>query len=176
MSVVDAVIRNLFNQLDLDGDGFLTPQEFQTYFAQIGIPVNKFFLRVIYASFDTNQDGLISFPEFYETVTGQPYTGAIFMVQAALAANSNPPQKAHAPNFPIQGPSRPLGTTIIATKPSPQPTTVANEWIVQDGQWGAQGGNKTQASTQGAQWGVQSQDNLGARNMSQSTLPRANRW
>ena len=71
----DADLRRMFSAFDIDGSGFITFLELQNMYRQCGTPISPSALTYLQATYDRNRDGRLSYPEFYEFITGRPYTG-----------------------------------------------------------------------------------------------------
>eukprot|EP01096_Ripella_sp_DP13-Kostka_P011877 TRINITY_DN4884_c0_g1_i1.p1 TRINITY_DN4884_c0_g1~~TRINITY_DN4884_c0_g1_i1.p1 ORF type:complete len:171 (-),score=82.31 TRINITY_DN4884_c0_g1_i1:52-498(-) len=57
-------ILTAFNQYDLDGDGFISPEELSAVMASTGSPISPAELQSMISSLDANGDGKIDYVEF----------------------------------------------------------------------------------------------------------------
>ncbi|KAL3118854.1 hypothetical protein niasHT_008201 [Heterodera trifolii] len=62
-------LKSVFDELDVDGDGFITRSELRMAFQQMGHALNDTDIKAIYKRVDKNQDGKINFKEFCEMMT-----------------------------------------------------------------------------------------------------------
>ncbi|MGW6709338.1 EF-hand domain-containing protein [Streptomyces sp. NPDC054956] len=61
--------RTTFGKFDVNGDGFVTADEFRSAMAEMGDPfVTGPVAEAVIASKDTNSDGLLSFDEFWASL------------------------------------------------------------------------------------------------------------
>lgn len=65
MADIDSA-RTTFGKFDVNGDGFVTADEFRSAMAEMGDPfVTGPVAEAVIAAKDTNNDGLLSFDEFW---------------------------------------------------------------------------------------------------------------
>ncbi|MFJ5550624.1 EF-hand domain-containing protein [Streptomyces sp. NPDC093225] len=65
MADIDSA-RETFGRFDVDGDGYVTPEEFKHAMAEMGDPfVTGPVAEAVIASKDANHDGKMSFDEFW---------------------------------------------------------------------------------------------------------------
>ncbi|WP_030200436.1 EF-hand domain-containing protein [Streptomyces sp. NRRL S-87] len=65
MADIDSA-RETFGRFDVDGDGYVTPEEFKHAMAEMGDPfVTGPVAEAVIASKDSNHDGKMSFDEFW---------------------------------------------------------------------------------------------------------------
>lgn len=57
-------LKVVFEELDVDDDGFITRSELRTAFQRMGRPLNDQEINAIFKHVDTNNDGKINFQEF----------------------------------------------------------------------------------------------------------------
>jgi len=57
-------LRMVFDELDVDGDGYITRSELRTAFQRMGHVLNDQEIKTIYKQVDANNDGKITFEEF----------------------------------------------------------------------------------------------------------------
>lgn len=57
-------LQSVFDKYDIDKNGFITMDEFQTIMSSMGRHMNKNEIRSMIQSLDSNNDGKISFQEF----------------------------------------------------------------------------------------------------------------
>lgn len=58
--------RRAFQRFDVDGDGFITAAEYKSVMAQLGdFQVTETVAEAVIGARDTNEDGLLSFEEFW---------------------------------------------------------------------------------------------------------------
>ena len=62
-------IRRIFDALDLDGDGFLTTADFERISKERGAELTKEQAEAMIRMADANDDGVVSFDEYYAMVT-----------------------------------------------------------------------------------------------------------
>jgi len=68
-------LRQVFDEMDVDGDGHLSRSEMRTAFAKLGHQLNDKQLKTIYDQVDLDSDGKISFDEFVLMMTKNPNVG-----------------------------------------------------------------------------------------------------
>jgi calmodulin len=64
-----AELKAAFNQMDSNGDGFVTKEELKTMLAGLGEPVDDAVVDEMVAIADTNGDGKVDFNEFCVAAT-----------------------------------------------------------------------------------------------------------
>ncbi|MFE2426410.1 EF-hand domain-containing protein [Streptomyces sp. NPDC059373] len=58
--------RTAFERYDLDGDGYITAAEYKKVMAELGDPyVSETVAQAVIAAKDINEDGLLTFAEFW---------------------------------------------------------------------------------------------------------------
>lgn len=62
-------LKAVFQELDVDGDGYITRSELRTAFQRMGHALSDQDIKAIYKHVDQNQDGRINFQEFCEMMT-----------------------------------------------------------------------------------------------------------
>uniref|UniRef100_A0AC35U5D5 Calmodulin n=1 Tax=Rhabditophanes sp. KR3021 TaxID=114890 RepID=A0AC35U5D5_9BILA len=62
-------LKAVFDELDVDGDGFITRSELRTAFQKMGHNLTDQDIKQIYKHVDDNQDGKINFEEFCKMMT-----------------------------------------------------------------------------------------------------------
>ncbi|KAK0397160.1 hypothetical protein QR680_002012 [Steinernema hermaphroditum] len=62
-------LRAVFDELDVDGDGFITRSELRIAFQRMGHTLSDQDIKAIYKHVDINQDGKINFEEFCRMMT-----------------------------------------------------------------------------------------------------------
>ncbi|WP_405488638.1 EF-hand domain-containing protein [Streptomyces sp. NBC_00096] len=68
MADIDSA-RTTFGKFDVNGDGFVTADEFRSAMAEMGDPfVTGPVAEAVIAAKDTNNDGLLSFDEFWASL------------------------------------------------------------------------------------------------------------
>ena len=60
-----------FSDLDLDKDGFITENEFESMLRYHGLPVSQADLKSLMERYDKNGDGRVSYGEFVQEVRPQ---------------------------------------------------------------------------------------------------------
>ena len=66
-----AEIKEMFKEMDVDGNGTITPEELQKVMEEQGERLHDAVLHVMVAMADTDGDGKINFEEFLQmTITG----------------------------------------------------------------------------------------------------------
>ena len=66
-----AEIKEMFKEMDVDGNGTITPEELQKVMEEQGEKLHDAVLHVMVAMADTDGDGKINFEEFLQmTITG----------------------------------------------------------------------------------------------------------
>lgn len=61
--------KKAFERYDLDGDGFITAAEYKKVMAELGDPyVSEPVAQAVIAARDGNQDGVLSFEEFWSSM------------------------------------------------------------------------------------------------------------
>ena len=60
-----------FSDLDLDKDGFITENEFESMLRYHGLPVSSADLKSLMERYDKNGDGRVSYGEFVQEVRPQ---------------------------------------------------------------------------------------------------------
>ncbi|WP_431042064.1 EF-hand domain-containing protein [Streptomyces sp. P1-3] len=64
--------KKAFERFDVDGDGFITAAEYKSVMAQLGDPyVTETVAQALINSRDTDGDGLLSFEEFWASLSHQ---------------------------------------------------------------------------------------------------------
>lgn len=66
-------LKSLFDRYDRDRSGFITFDELRNMYNELGTPISDSALAYLQNTYDRNKDGRLSYPEFHEFVTGQPY-------------------------------------------------------------------------------------------------------
>jgi len=69
----ELVLRNIFREFDLNGNGVLTVDELGALMARLQISVDRRFLQGLLKKFDRNGNGAIEFDEFVDFVVNDPY-------------------------------------------------------------------------------------------------------
>ncbi|CAJ0609261.1 unnamed protein product [Cylicocyclus nassatus] len=62
-------LKNVFEELDVDGDGYITRSELRTAFQRMGHSLSDQDIKAIYKHVDANNDGKINFQEFCQMMT-----------------------------------------------------------------------------------------------------------
>uniref|UniRef100_A0A8R1DF00 EF-hand domain-containing protein n=1 Tax=Caenorhabditis japonica TaxID=281687 RepID=A0A8R1DF00_CAEJA len=62
-------LKAVFEELDVDGDGYITRSELRTAFQRMGHSLSDQDIKAIYRHVDANNDGKINFQEFCEMMT-----------------------------------------------------------------------------------------------------------
>jgi len=62
-------LKGVFDELDVDGNGYITRSELKTAFQRMGHSLNDQEIKAIYKHVDTNNDGRINFEEFCKMMT-----------------------------------------------------------------------------------------------------------
>ncbi|CAI4229409.1 unnamed protein product [Auanema sp. JU1783] len=62
-------LRAVFEELDVDGDGYITRSELRTAFQRMGHSLTDQDIKAIYKHVDSNNDGKINFKEFCHMMT-----------------------------------------------------------------------------------------------------------
>ncbi|CAL2050026.1 CBN-CAL-5 protein [Caenorhabditis brenneri] len=62
-------LKAVFEELDVDGDGYITRSELRTAFQRMGHSLSDQDIKAIYRHVDQNNDGKINFQEFCEMMT-----------------------------------------------------------------------------------------------------------
>jgi Ca2+-binding EF-hand superfamily protein len=73
-SLSTAELRELFERYDRDNSGYITIDELRALYEETGTPITDSALAFIHDTYDSNQDGKLSFAEFYEFIHGTPYS------------------------------------------------------------------------------------------------------
>ena len=118
-------VKNSFDAYDRDKSGHISFEELKAIFSKFGINVSDSSLQYLVNKYDQDESGQICFPEFYQLLTGKPYTGTAYEGQPKQQGGGNQGQKQGDWGQPQQG-----------------------GWGNQGQQGGAQGGNSGQG-----QWG-----------------------
>ena len=69
----ELVLRNVFREFDINGDGVLTADELQAMLVKLQISVDRRFLSALLKKFDKNGNGVIEFDEFSYFLIHDPY-------------------------------------------------------------------------------------------------------
>ena len=77
LNLTEADLKRNFDHYDKDHSGHITTQEFKMLYQKMGINVSDSAIKYLVSKYDKDGDGQIGFPEFYELITGKPYTGSI---------------------------------------------------------------------------------------------------
>jgi Ca2+-binding EF-hand superfamily protein len=75
-------LRSLFDRYDRDRSGYITFDELRALYNETGTPISDSALAYVQSTYDKNRDGRLSYPEFYEFVTGKLCTDAIPIADA----------------------------------------------------------------------------------------------
>ncbi|CAI5455975.1 unnamed protein product [Caenorhabditis angaria] len=65
---ISLTLRAVFDELDVDGDGYITRSELRTAFQRMGHSLSDQDIKAIYKHVDQNNDGRINFDEFCEMI------------------------------------------------------------------------------------------------------------
>ena len=69
----ELVLRNVFREFDLNGDGVLGADELQALLVRLQMSVERRFLSALLKKFDRNGNGVIEFEEFVNFIINDPY-------------------------------------------------------------------------------------------------------
>lgn len=67
------VLRDIFRQFDVNGDGVLTVNELEAMLVKLQVSVERRYLQALLQQFDRNGDGVIDFEEFTTFTIQNPY-------------------------------------------------------------------------------------------------------
>jgi len=67
------VLREIFRQFDINGDGVLTSDELSAMLVKLQISCDRRYLNALLCKFDRNGNGVIEFEEFCEFLIKNPY-------------------------------------------------------------------------------------------------------
>jgi len=67
------VLREVYRNFDLDGNGVLTVSELAAMLAKLQISVERKYLNALLRKFDRNGNGVIEFEEFCQFLIKDPY-------------------------------------------------------------------------------------------------------
>jgi len=67
------LLRNVFNEFDLNKSGYLTLEDLYAMMIKLEIPIHKKYLNAVFSNFDKHGKGIIEFEEFVNYVQFDPY-------------------------------------------------------------------------------------------------------
>ena len=69
----DMVVRQVFREFDLNGNGVLTADELSAMLVRLQMSVDRKYIQALLKKFDRNGNGVIEFEEFVNFVVHDPY-------------------------------------------------------------------------------------------------------
>ena len=69
----ELVLRGVFREFDINGDGVLTADELQAMLVKLQISVDRRYISALLKKFDRNGNGVIEFEEFSYFLIHDPY-------------------------------------------------------------------------------------------------------
>lgn len=64
----DVLIRKLYNEFDINKDGYIGFDEFEQILVKYGVKYDKKFLTICFKKIDINWSGVIEFQEFFDFI------------------------------------------------------------------------------------------------------------